>query len=138
MSGDGVPDDMGKAKVLVVEDDPMIRRVLEKILSDYDVDVADDGQSALERVGKSDYDVIISDLDMPRKSGVEFMREAVASGRAVPSSFVFMTAMVTGDKILELVHEDFLVLKKPFPMSCLMDAVRERLTGASRMAKIAT
>lgn len=129
---------MGKAKVLVVDDEPLIRRVFEKIFSDYDVDLACDGQEALEKVGKRAYDVIVSDLDMPRKGGVEFMRAAVAAGLASPGSFIFMSAMVTEDKILTLVRENFLVLKKPFPMSCLMDAVRERLTGASRMAKIAT
>lgn len=128
---------MGKAKVLVVDDDPMIRRVLERILSEFDVDSAEDGQTALDMVRGADYDVILSDIDMPRKNGVDFMREAVGSGRADRDSFVFMSAMLTGENALSLVRDDFLVVRKPFVMSYLVEVVRERvLTRALRVDKI--
>ncbi len=62
------------SKVLVVDDDPNICKIIAKELSTagYEVDDASDGQEALERATGTDYSLVISDVMMPRMNGLEF------------------------------------------------------------------
>ena len=65
-------------RVLVVDDEASIRDLLEKTLSmsDYEVDTAPDGRSALERMRLNPYDLLITDLKMPGMDGLTVIREA--------------------------------------------------------------
>ena len=67
-----------RARVLVVDDEASIRELLEKTLamSDYDVDTAPDGRTALERMRLYPYDLLITDLRMPGMDGLTVIREA--------------------------------------------------------------
>jgi DNA-binding NtrC family response regulator len=62
-------------KILVIDDERAIRNSLKEILGDegYDVDVAEDGPSALEMVEKEKYNVIFCDIKMPDMSGIEVL-----------------------------------------------------------------
>ena len=64
--------------VLVADDEASIRELLSKTLAlaDYDVDVAQDGRAALERLRTSHYDLLITDLKMPGVDGLAVIREA--------------------------------------------------------------
>ena len=68
------------ARILVIEDEAAIRRVLVKILSEenaaYDVDQAEDGLIGVEKIKKEDYDLVLCDIKMPKMDGVEVL-EAV-------------------------------------------------------------
>lgn len=68
------------AKILVIEDEAAIRRVLVKILSEendaYKVDEAEDGLVGIEKIKKEDYDLVLCDIKMPKMDGVEVL-EAV-------------------------------------------------------------
>ncbi|OUR92225.1 response regulator [Flavobacteriales bacterium 34_180_T64] len=68
------------SKILVIEDEAAIRRVLVKILSEesdtYVVDQAEDGLSGIEKIKKEDFDLILCDIKMPKMDGVEVL-EAV-------------------------------------------------------------
>src|SRR4249919_198381 len=61
----------GRPRVLVVDDEASIRDLLAKTLAlaEYDVDVAPDGRSALERMRLYPYDLLIADLKMPGMDG---------------------------------------------------------------------
>lgn len=78
----------GKPSVLVVDDDPAVRRILEKTLQNagYTVKTASDGAEALEVIDSS-YAVCLLDLDMPRIGGLECLREV---RRRYPETFVIM------------------------------------------------
>ena len=67
-----------RPRVLVVDDEASIRDLLSKTLAlaEYDVDVAQDGRSALERMRMYPYDLLIADLKMPGMDGLSVIREA--------------------------------------------------------------
>ena len=67
-----------RPRILVVDDESSIRDLLSKTLAlaDYDVDVAPDGRSALERMRLLGYDLLITDLKMPGMDGLGVIREA--------------------------------------------------------------
>lgn len=66
-----------KRKVLVVDDDPQIRKILTRMLAPatYEIRSADDGFSALETVREWDPDLVILDIMMPGMSGIEVCRQ---------------------------------------------------------------
>src|SRR4051812_49659935 len=68
----------GRPRVLVVDDEATIRDLLSKTLAlaEYDVDLAPDGRSALERLRMIPYDLLITDLKMPGVDGLAVIREA--------------------------------------------------------------
>src|SRR5207248_3580203 len=67
-----------RPRVLVVDDEASIRDLLSKTLAlaEYEVDVAPDGRSALERMRIYPYDLLIADLKMPGMDGLTVIREA--------------------------------------------------------------
>lgn len=86
-------EDDGPARVLVADDDAATRELLAATLrsSGYEVDTAQDGQEAVERASKSQYDVVLLDAVMPRTSGVDACRtiKAVRGDDFVPVALVF-------------------------------------------------
>jgi excisionase family DNA binding protein len=66
------------ARVLVADDEPSIRELLQKTLAlaEYDVTVAGDGRSAMEYLRNAPYDLLITDLRMPGVDGLTLIREA--------------------------------------------------------------
>ena len=75
-----------KAKLLVVDDEVNIREGLQKALAldGYDVEVAQDGQEALDKIDEGGVDLVITDLRMPRVSGEELMKEAISRYPYIP------------------------------------------------------
>ena len=68
----------GRPRVLVADDEASVRDLLSKTLAlaEYDVDVAADGRSAVERLRILPYDLLITDLKMPGVDGLAVIREA--------------------------------------------------------------
>jgi two-component system, NtrC family, nitrogen regulation response regulator NtrX len=67
-------------KILIIEDEAAIRRVLKKIISEendtYHVEEAEDGLQGLEMIMNSDYDLVFCDIKMPKMDGVEVLEKA--------------------------------------------------------------
>ena len=65
------------SKILIVEDEAAIRRVLKKIISEendtYEVEEAEDGLVGMELIKNNDYDLILCDIKMPKMDGVEVL-----------------------------------------------------------------
>ena len=108
-------------RVLVAEDDPALRDVLVRGLREngYVVDAVADGEAALRYLRGSEYEVAILDWRMPRKSGIEAVTEARASGIRTP--VLMLTARdAPADRIagLNSGSDDYLV--KPFDFGELL------------------
>lgn len=76
MTKDNAKKDKVKS-ILVVDDEEIMRDFLVDVLDDYSVTTASDGDEAIALMRKERYDLIITDLKMPRVSGEEVVRQAV-------------------------------------------------------------
>jgi two-component system chemotaxis response regulator CheY len=68
-------------KVLIVDDDPFIRRLISSILTlkGHQCEEANDGMEALEKFSKTSFDAVITDIRMPRMDGIDLTRELLYS-----------------------------------------------------------
>src|SRR5689334_18929302 len=94
---------MSSKRVLIVDDSPSIRQVVRLNLAKagHDVAEAGNGIEALEMVVKSPYDLIVSDLNMPKMDGITFigkLRE-LACGKFIP--VIMLTTESTEEKKLQ-------------------------------------
>lgn len=108
-------------RILVVEDDPGMRSTLILRLSSagYQVDTAQDGVEAFEKATSEPFDLIILDLMLPVRSGLDVCREIRHAGLATP--ILMLTALhQTTDKVvgLKIGADDYVT--KPFKASELM------------------
>jgi len=111
--------------VMIIEDDPEIRGVVKTLLTNegFQVEEADDGRSALERVFLTKPDLILVDLRLPGLDGAEICKRVRASGMDTPI-IVISAAKEEFDRVLllELGADDFLV--KPFGARELLARMR--------------
>lgn len=91
-------DDAHVFHVLIVEDNPTNRKVLQKILerAGHRCTLAQDGEEALDLIGAQDFDAIVLDLNMPKVPGTEVARFCkVMGGRAATTPIIMFSASVT-------------------------------------------
>src|SRR5208283_5688451 len=102
-------------RVLIVDDDERQRTALAAMLSesDFETQVATDGQEALDRLGTFNADVIVSDLIMPRMDGFELLRHLKERGDLTPA--IALTGFGSMEKALSVIHDPgaFWFLEKP-------------------------
>ncbi|MEP6745728.1 MAG: ATP-binding protein [Gemmatimonadota bacterium] len=116
----------GPLKVLVVDDEPHILHYLRATLESWghQVVTAGDGAAALETLREASWDVIVTDLRMPRVSGREFFEALSAERPELVRRVVFSTGdTVRGDTLAFLERQGRPVLHKPFSLSDLRAAL---------------
>ena len=126
----GRPAASGNARprVLVVDDEASIRDLLAKTLAlaEYDVDVAPDGRSALERMRLNPYDLLIADLKMPGMDGLTVIREAKRYKADLP--VIIITGFSTESSAIEAVNLGVAgYLTKPFRVPQVLAAAAKAL-----------
>ncbi|WP_417557224.1 sigma-54-dependent transcriptional regulator [Mesoflavibacter zeaxanthinifaciens] len=118
------------SKILVIEDEAAIRRVLVKILSEenskYQVEEAEDGLAGIEKVKKEDYDLILCDIKMPKMDGVEVLEAVKKIKPEIPM------VMISGHGDLDTAVNTmrlgaFDYISKPPDLNRLLNTVRNAL-----------
>ena len=118
----------GRPRVLVVDDEASIRDLLAKTLAlaEYDVDVAPDGRSALERMRLYPYDLLIADLKMPGMDGLTVIREAKRYKADLP--VIIITGFSTESSAIDAVNLGVSgYLTKPFRVPQVLAAAAKAL-----------
>jgi DNA-binding NtrC family response regulator len=100
------------AKVLIVDDEKVIRDSLELLLKDegYKADTSADGEDALQKIKQEDYDIVITDIKMPKLDGIELMQKA--RDVSPNSFFIIMTAYASVNTAIEALRKgayDYLI-----------------------------
>jgi DNA-binding response OmpR family regulator len=116
-------------RILVVDDDVGIREAVARMLrhSDYHVSCAADGEDGWDVLCTDKFDVLITDQDMPRLTGVGLIRRLRASPLSLP------VILATGNipwyerDLLDLLHPG-MALEKPFSLADLLANIRRVLT----------
>jgi diguanylate cyclase (GGDEF)-like protein len=126
-------------RVLVVDDDPFIARLLEIELRSvgYDVRLASDGQEALETIGEWLPDLVLADVMMPNMDGFELTRRLRQDSRTATVSVIMLTARgLSADKLegFSVGADDYIV--KPFDTPELMARIRGVLRRAREMRAV--
>ena len=129
-------------RILLVEDDETFRSFVQTILEDegYEVRIARDGHEGWQLLAKENFDLVITDLKMPGKSGLELFRETRQDTGAAP--FIFLTAFGTVDEAVSAMKEgavDFLTkpLSRPEELLAVVSRVidHQEITRTLRSMK---
>ena len=122
------------SKILIIEDEAAIRRVLKKIISEendsYHVEEAEDGLEGMELIKNNDYDLILCDIKMPKMDGVEVLEKTQKIKPEIPM------LMISGHGDLDTAVNTmrmgaFDYISKPPDLNRLLNAVRNALDKKS-------
>jgi len=115
-------------RVLIADDHLILREGLKMILEETEdiqvVDEASDGEEVLDKAKKNSFDVIVLDINMPRKNGFEVLEELKARGNKIP---VLMLSTYSGEEYRDLSIKEGAagyLTKKQAPAQ-LIDAIRK-------------
>lgn len=118
------------SKILIIEDEAAIRRVLTKIISEendaYTVEQAEDGLRGIEMIKDNDYDLVLCDIKMPKMDGVEVLEKAKKIKPEIP------IVMISGHGDLDTAVNTmrlgaFDYISKPPDLNRLLNTVRNAL-----------
>jgi len=115
-------------RILVVDDDRGMQDMLDIMLSraGYQVATADDGAAALEIIRKKKFDLVITDLKMPRVDGIELLRGVKEA--APETAVILLTAFASGETALAAMREGaYDYVEKNFNVDDLLTIVRDAL-----------
>lgn len=114
--------------ILIVEDDDSIRNLLQAVLKRSGrLETAKNGEEALAKIKKNFYKVIVSDIDMPKKDGLEFFKNAEGLFPNIGARFLFFTGSLPPDRLAFLTKNNIAYLEKPAPISSIINSVTEIL-----------
>ena len=118
------------SKILIIEDEAAIRRVLSKIIkeenNDYEITEAEDGYIGFNLIQKEDFDLVLCDIKMPKMDGVEVLSKVQKFKPEIP--FI----MISGHGELETAVETMRIgafdyISKPPDLNRLLNAIRNAL-----------
>jgi two-component system nitrogen regulation response regulator NtrX len=125
-------------KILIIEDEEPIRRVLLRILteedSSYEVHEAFDGKDGLKKINNNNYDLILCDIKMPGMDGIEVLESIKVSNKTLP--FIMLTGhgnVSTAVEAMKLGAYDF--ISKPPDLNRLLNSVRHALENKNLVSE---
>ena len=127
------------AKILVIDDEKSIRETLKEILEyeDHQVDLAEDGETGIELFKDNKYDIVLLDIKMPKKDGIEVLEDIFGIATDVP------VIMISGhgniDTAVESIKKgayDF--IEKPLDLNRLLVTIRNAMDKTSLLKETKT
>ena len=122
-----------KRRILIVEDDPAIRAMEERILfvSGFETVSADNGTDGFDLARQSSFDLFLLDIMMPGMNGIELARALKADEKTKEIPILFATARGEPETITEgFAAGASLYLVKPFTTATLLTMVRAAMSGS--------
>ncbi len=118
-------------KVMVVDDSSVMRQIIKNNLKQLGFEQsnlldAEDGEQALKIINEDEVDLVISDWNMPKMTGIDFLREVRADGALKELPFLMVTSEADKEKIMEAVQagvNQYIV--KPFNATQLEEKIKE-------------
>jgi len=122
------------SKILIVEDEDAIRRVLKKVLSEenskYKLDEATNGEEAISLIKSQHYDLILCDIKMPKKDGIDVLEFVIGYDSTIPIIMISGHGdLKTAVKAMRLGAFDY--IEKPPDLNNLLTSVRSALKNTS-------
>jgi len=115
-------------RILVIDDEKSIRNTLKDILSyeNYEVDIADDGDTGIDLFGKNKYDAVLCDIKMPNMDGIEVLEKFFETSPDIP------VIMISGhgniDTAVEAIKKGaFDFIEKPLDLNRLLITIRNAM-----------
>jgi len=125
------PKKVSGARILVVDDEPIILELLTEVLSKegHEVETMDSGNDALERLRSEDYDVILLDIKLPGMSGIEIYKQLQKRATSLARRVVFITGdVMSRDTTVFLSGTSAPYIAKPFDTEQLKKKIDRILT----------
>jgi len=126
------------SKILIIEDEEPIRRVLVRILTDedssFEIHEASDGKKGLDLIKNDSYDLVLCDIKMPKVDGIELLQRTRKTNSTVP--FIMLTGhgnIETAVESMKLGAYDF--ISKPPDLNRLINSVRNALEKKELVAE---
>jgi signal transduction histidine kinase len=117
-----------KARVLVIDDEPLMLRIMAHALREHEVVTVQTGREALELIGDNPFDVMFCDVMMPGMSGSEFYEALAAAHPGAEQRIIFITGGARGDEAQRFVDRvSNECLEKPIPSDELRARVNQVL-----------
>src|SRR5690606_15011600 len=93
------------ARILIIDDEKAIRRSIREILEfeKHQVDEAEDGQSGLETALRNKYDIVLTDIKMPKLDGIDVLQKILESG--IESAVIMMSGHGTIETAVDAVKK---------------------------------
>ena len=129
-----------RLRLLIVDDEILVARAVRRVFDkEFRVEIALDGQTALEKLRKTDYDVVLCDVMMPGISGLDVYRHVRTENEPLARRFVFATGGLFSQELSESVKRlSNMIVEKPFDPAelrrVILAAVPEPRSGASSLA----
>src|SRR3954471_17802448 len=116
------------AKILVIDDEKAIRRSIKEILEfeKHKVEEAEEGQMALNMALKNEYDIILSDIKMPKLDGIELLQKLIENN--ITSTIIIMSGHGNIETAVDAVKKGaYDYLAKPIDLNRLLVSVRNAM-----------
>ncbi len=122
----------GGKEILVVDDEEIIIELYLQLLQalGHTIDTASTGLEALKKIESRDYDLVITDIKMPRMTGIQLYEKAVAAKPSMKGRFIFITGdmnSLTSQQMTTVTHNPCLL--KPVNIEKIESTIRQVLSG---------
>lgn len=122
----------GRKRVLIVEDNHSVARMLEALaMGEVEVIIARDGEEGISQIRQGRFDLIVSEIEMPKMNGVDMYKQALAMDPSLCSRFIFFTGTENPEHLAFVRSMKTLILPKPSQVRVICDMMNDVLASTT-------